>query len=355
MTFGPHHYVPVLKVKRGEKIALQRVADTLRPRITPLLEIVARPSDKSHSVESHLDNAFKNLAESVASYSRCFLDTREIAADGQPAADEVFERASRAGIVYTPVTGVSRTADVFAALAHRTHGLALRVTRAEFEAGRIGERIESFTRLHHLEAVDVDLIIDLGAVEEMIAEGIAALTEAFMGEVPMQEQWRTLTVSACAFPRGLGGVARHSYSLVERADWTAWKDHLLARREKLTRLPTFSDCAIQHPSGVEGFDPRMMQVSATIRYTTDETWLLIKGESTRNVSPSRQFPTLATRLVYGHYQGQFFGPDHCDGCLQMQAAADGAPRLGSAEAWRRLGTIHHLSLVTQSLDAVPWP
>ena len=42
MTFDGHHYVPVLKVKRGEKAALLAVQSSLRSRITPLLEIVER-------------------------------------------------------------------------------------------------------------------------------------------------------------------------------------------------------------------------------------------------------------------------------------------------------------------------
>lgn len=40
MTFGSNHYVPVLKIKRGEKKALQAISSTLQPEITPLLEIV---------------------------------------------------------------------------------------------------------------------------------------------------------------------------------------------------------------------------------------------------------------------------------------------------------------------------
>ena len=40
MTFGPHHYVPVLKIKRGEKKALAAIEPSVRQRITPLLEIV---------------------------------------------------------------------------------------------------------------------------------------------------------------------------------------------------------------------------------------------------------------------------------------------------------------------------
>jgi hypothetical protein len=117
----------------------------------------------------------------------------------------------------------------------------------------------------------------------------------------------------------------------------------------LPRLPTFSDCAIQHPRGVEGFDPRIMQVSASIRYTLPEDWLLLKGESTRFKQPSVQFPDLATRLVYGHLRSHFRGATHCEGCASIKAAADGAPRFGSAEAWRRLGTMHHISTVAEQL------
>lgn len=353
MTFGPHHYVPVLKVKRGEKAALLRIATNLRMRITPLLEIVERKPDKK-TLAAHLDTAFEGLAESAGAYPRCFLDVREIEPDGPQAAAEVFDRAANLGMVFTPVTGLSRTVDVAAAFSNRTHGLALRLTKLEFEDGGLTDRVEAFLGLHTVRPNDIDLIIDLGAVENMIADGIAALTEAFMAEVPHHDRWRTFTVSACAFPLSMGGVDRHSHDLVERADWIAWRDHLHADRRRLARLPTFGDYAIQHPSGVEGFDPRIMPISASIRYTTDEHWLLVKGESTRSTPPGVQFPGLATRLVYGHLQSYFAGSAHCDGCASMKAAADGAPKFGSPEAWRKLGTIHHISTVMQGLGSRTW-
>jgi hypothetical protein len=151
-------------------------------------------------------------------------------------------------------------------------------------------------------------------------------------------------------------VARHAHNRVERAEWIAWRDHLHARRPGLARLPTFSDCAIQHPKGVEDFDFRTMQVSASVRYARQDDWLLIKGESTRVTRPGVQFPALATKLVYGQQlRSSFSGPAHCEGCKSMKAAADRAGGFGSAEAWRRLGTIHHISLVMQGLGALPWP
>ena len=226
MTFGPDHYVPVLKVKQGEKSALQRISPMHQSRITPLLEIVVREPTKTLS--AHLDTAFTDLAEAIHSYARCFLDTHEIAADGLVGAEEVFRRASDAGMAFTPVTGISRTADVAPALAHRANGLALRLTRAEFERGGLTRGINNFLSEHGLAPEQLDLIIDLGGVEDLIIEGVVALTDAFMAEVPDHQRWHTLTISACSFPKSMGGIDRDSHALVE----LLWRDAAMALLEK---------------------------------------------------------------------------------------------------------------------------
>ena len=352
MNFGSDHYVPVLKAKRGEKAALLRLAPDLQSRIIPLLEIVDK---KDKTLSAHLETSFTNLAESVRPYSRCFLDARELASDGQAGAAAVFQRASDAGIIFTPVTGISRKADVVPALAHRENGLALRLTRAEFEQGELATRINVFLTEHSLTPEQLDLIIDLGAVEDFIIEGIEALTDAFMAEVPDHSRWHTFTISACAFPKSMGGVEKNAHALAERGEWLAWKRHLYDQRQNLVRLPSFSDCAIQHPAGVEGFDPRVMAASASVRYTLETEWLLIKGLSTRSIRAGAQFPALARELVYGKFRPSFYGPDHCNGCELMKAAADGASSLGSPGVWRQLGTIHHLSVATKALASLLWP
>src|SRR5262245_50847280 len=109
MTFGPNHYVPILKLKRGEKAALGRVASNRRSRITPLLQEAERMPEKT--VEAHIETAFKDLASNAALYPRCFIDVQEIAADGPVAAAAVFDRASASGIVFAPVTSVTRITD----------------------------------------------------------------------------------------------------------------------------------------------------------------------------------------------------------------------------------------------------
>ncbi len=352
MTFGPSHYVPVLKVKRGEKNALQRLGVNLRPHITPLLEIVEwQRSKKKPTLSSHLDTAFKDLAKSMRSYRRCFLDARELAPQGQTAAEEVFTRAVAAGIPFIPVTGISKRADVSAALSNRERGLAIRVTRAEFETGDFPSSLSAFMARYAMVFEDTDLILDLGPVEDMVTEGVARFATQFLGDVPHPDSWRTLTVSASSFPLSMRIVDRNSHSNAARTEWLAWRNHL-RDGGRVRRIPTFSDCAIQHPSGVEGFDPRIMPVSATVRYALADSWLLIKGESTRRRLPSVQFPRLAKQLVYGHLRRHFRGEAHCEGCASIKAAADGHPRLGSPEVWRRIGTVHHITEVTQSLRSL---
>ena len=42
-----------------------------------------------------------------------------------------------------------------------------------------------------------------------------------LADIPRPESWRILTVSASAFPKGMGVVDRHYHAVVERAEWLA--------------------------------------------------------------------------------------------------------------------------------------
>lgn len=222
MTFGPNFYVPVLKVKRGEKKALQLLSPAVQSRMLPLLEIIERrapPGRSATPLPGHLQTAFAGLDLAVASFPRCFLDCREIEPDGPAAAATVFATAAALPIPFTPVTGITRSVDVAAAMSYRSHGVAIRLTRDEFEVGQIPSGLPEFMRTHSLAPEETNLVIDLGAVDDMIAAGIETLTAAFLADVPDRQRWRTLTVSGCAFPQSMGGVNASSSDLVDRAEW----------------------------------------------------------------------------------------------------------------------------------------
>lgn len=353
MKFGPTHYVPVLKIKDNEKRALEILGAAHVGAFTPLLEVVERHSGKS--LVAHLDTTFKRLAKSVEKCERCFLDARELTPDGDAGAEAVFARADSEGIDYVPVVGLTRTVGNAPAFEHGDGGVALRVTREELEAGILPVEIPKFLRANHLSPDSVDLIMDMGDVGMLIPVGVNGLAQSFMGAVPHQKAWRTFTLSGCAFPKSMGKVGRNSFLLVNRTEWVGWRDGLYANRATLTRLPTYSDCAIQHPSGVEGFNARTMPLSAGARHASGDSWLLLKGESTRNVPATVQFKEIAKKLITNAHGPHYSGTTHCIGCAQIDAVAKGAPKLGSLGVWRRIGTTHHVVTVLKDLGALHWP
>lgn len=353
MDFGSQHYVPVLKVKRAEKAALAAVGSKMPGTVTPLLEVVERKSDRTSS--AHLDTTFDRLAQSVSKSARCFLDTRELVPDGDTAAEAVFVRAKAEGIDFVPVVGLTRKVGNAPAIKHGEDGVALRLTRDELEAGNLAGAISSFLVANHLSPATVDLIMDMGDVGPLIPVGVSALATGFLNAVPNHGGWRTFTLSGCAFPKSMGGFARNAASLVDRSEWIGWRNGLYAKRTALSRLPTFSDCGIQHLRGVEGFDPKIMAASACARYTVSDSWLLVKGESTKKTRAGLQFPKIANRIISNVHGPLFQGAMHCLGCANIRDAALGAPKLGSPEAWRRIGTIHHIATVLKDLTSLHWP
>lgn len=354
MKLDETHYVPVLKMKGAEKEALPLLSSSVRNRIVPLFEVVERDNEKKATSAEHIDTAFKKFKPAVEQLHRYFLDCREIAADGPEAAEDVFRRAADLGTPFVPVTGITRLVDVQAALANRTSGLAIRLTREEYESGAVETELLPFVKTHDVPREVIDLIVDLGAVDDMVLPGVQDLAAGFLHDVPDPGSWRTLILSAAAFPTGMGGLESRSHDLIERLDWLAWRDGIRANTS-LRRIPAFSDGVIQHPTGVEGIDWRLMNISASVRYTTGDQWLRIKGVSTKTELPSDQFQTLATSLVSGYLATHFSGASHCEGCQGMWSAAEGADNYGSLGVWRRLGTVHHITHVIEQLDALAAP
>ena len=353
MNFDETHYVPVLKIKGGEKDALAQLSSTVRARIRPLLEVVERDDEEKTPTE-HIDTTFKKFKPAVEHLRSYFLDCREVAPAGPEIAEDVFRRAEELGVRFVPVTGITRSVDQQAALAHRTNGLALRLTVDEFDKQLVRNELLPFVKTIGVPREVIDLIVDLGAVDDMVLPGAQNQAADFLNDIPDPTSWRTLTLSAAAFPIGMGDLQSRSHDLLDRIDWLTWRDGIRAANS-FPRAPTYSDGVIQHPSGVENIDWRTRTPSASIRYATGDQWLRIKGESTRVNLPSDQFPALAENLVDGHLSTYFAGASHCEGCFGIRCAADGADGYGGLTKWRTIGTIHHITHVIEQLDALAAP
>ena len=110
------------------------------------------------------------------------------------------------------------------------------------------------------------------------------------------------------------------------------------------RLPTFGDYAIAHPD-VLALDMRIIKPSATVRYTVDDSWYIVKGKNVRDNSPE-QYRQLCRQVIEsGYYCNSTFswGDDYISEC------AKGTGSTGNLSMWRQVGTNHHLAKVVKDV------
>src|SRR6185503_18493121 len=115
--------------------------------------------------------------------------------------------------------------------------------------------------------------------------------------------------------------------------------------------PSFGDYAISSPDLLDDVDPRMMKLSAAIRYTTDSDWLLIKAGLLRKKGFG-QFHDLSKFLLG---RPEYKGSSHCWGDEYISLCAVRTQQPGSLMIWRKVGTNHHLTLVQQQVASYALP
>jgi hypothetical protein len=356
--FTARHYVPILTWKQAEQAALQATPPQSKSKLTPVLQLVPIPLDlddgtPTRTPNEHIDPAINRIAPAWGTATEFFLDPGDVALEqltsGIDGALHAYQLAAGLQLKFVPVTGIYRAAtDQAAALAHRQRGICLRLMTDDLNRTTVIQDLTAFLAAHHLVPGDVDLLVDLESVAAMPSFALTSTTTALLQQLPTIAAWRTVTVAGCSFP-DLTGV--HGQQLFDRKEWLSWAG-LYANRAAMARMPTFGDYAIQSPEPLEGYDPRFMPMTPAIRYTVNSHWLVIRGHSSKTHGLAAQFPQLANQLLAS---GHFLGAGHCPGCADANACATGHAGYGAPAVWRRIGTAHHLVLVSSQVAALPWP
>jgi hypothetical protein len=347
-------YVPVLKGKEGEYSALEALAPDIRTGLMPLIEIPGVPYDYANerpvrTLDEHVSGIPQRLG-------RCWpndplylhlpwFGEQERMKDGRVALEAVLTDCANIGVKAVPVIWRQSSLDYLAAAgrysATSAAGACIRLTLADFK-----EDIELDAELDRLLSSlgivqnSIDLIIDL---EELSKEAVLVARSVF-SMIPQKDQWRRMILASASFPEDLSDVGAATTSTIPRREWELWKalqrrPNILPRRDLI-----FGDYAIAHPVPKE-LDPRIMQMSASIRYTTPDDWLIVKGRNVRQYGFDQYFELCKTLVGRAEYCGRDFswGDRYIDDC------ANGMTGPGNATTWRKVGTNHHLTLVTREL------
>ena len=355
--FDRKHYVPILKGRMGEYGALESLNLDLRDSLTPLIEIPPIPWDwaeeqPAKSVDDHLAKVGINFEKSIGTEKPFFVDLlwipdSERMEDGSLPLEYVFGTARDLGIFPVPVINLVRSDDFLSAvreiIREDQRGVCLRIQREDFTEFDDLENVMLETlRTVSATPEDTDLILDLRSILAPRQIAIEELIELIQS-TPRLSAWRSFTVSATAFPENLSGLPPSESTPIERTEWLLYRA-LRRRRRELDRMPTFGDYAISHPEAAE-VDPRIMRPSASIRYTREESWLVLKGRNLRDNGFGQFYQVCRDLIVRPEYSGRSFSWG--DGYIYECAAQRCGP--GNLTTWRKVGTSHHLVFAVRQI------
>lgn len=359
--FDHRHYVPILKAKQGELLALRHLSTPTKEALTPLIEMVPVPWDfnneqPSKELSQHLDDKTDDIAKAWGTEAPFFLETRWIEEvfndDGVPAAELAFAAARAKGLEFIPVIGSDSTAIlrglVRNCITQDDRGVCIRISGSSLgRAPLLGDTLNAVVEELALEPREIDLLLDY---ESIPAEHTSALTVALSStllSLPRVAEWRSLTVAAGSFPRNLAGVPTNSVGYQLRAEWKIWRD--VIENSSVPRLPAFGDYGIEHPDLAAEVEPWKYTIIPQLRYATEDGWLLFKV-SKGDLEPFGPFRDICQDLVgRQEYSGSSFswGDEYVSNC------SGGSEKTGNATTWRRIGSNHHMTLVVDQIASLP--
>jgi hypothetical protein len=329
----PYRYVPMLRAKAGEAIALQQLTPQAKGRMFPVFHLATAVSGRfAQTVGTAwagmplgLDGLFNfDHTGSGADTLAAFNDLSSLGVTVVPS----VEYGAQAG--YLAVVGQ------LAALA--PNGLVVKVGLGNLPG------VQAWLSSGGWQPQQVDLVVHAGHLADY---GPAALEQLVLHNLHTHvvgQPWRSVSLSASSAPKDVSNLTLGP-NLVPRRDWDLWQ----AVYSQIPHQLDYADFGISHPDMTEPPGYVMGSATVSVRYCLDQNWLVLKG---RPVSGVNGIPMAAQYL--GHAQQlvanrAFGGVPGCWGDTRIQQIQAGAINSGSRESWVQIGVNRHLSLVADRL------
>lgn len=351
-------YVPILKWKQGEQWACKGLPDNVASLTYPLFEIPPRPVDPKtkapkKSVEDYLTGIGKNFVDSWDENHTFAVDLTllEESLDGASSGksiDRLFKQLRAEGFSPVPVARSDQKPSQLHAISRIAsaghEGLMARCIWEDVNQGTLNDLLDYLLDEVGCAPADIDLVIDLRTVGAENIAGLSVNVARALESLTLPEQWRSIVVTGSAFPRNLAGLkpGRH---IIERLDWKLYQ-MLLHVQSRLQRSLWYGDYGIAHWE-LPDIDVTKMQMSANLRYTDDDDWVVFRGRSV-NTDGYEQYIDLCDLLVSDAvYKGKGFSMGDAN-----YAAAIETGKPGNASCWRRDATNHHITMAVSQLSSL---
>ncbi|WP_170323126.1 beta family protein [Gordonia effusa] len=357
----PKIYRPFLLARAGELAGLTRLGANVRTSMLPVFRIPERAWDyengryyKTH--EEHLSGVPEKLA-SAWTGGRGYLDLslldRNDAVQGKHPLTYLIDEAGTHSLELTPLISSISTQGHLAATstAHRTFGRGAAIQLPQADWTTINpSALSTLMSTVSLTPGEIDVIVDFETSDGPVTE-VAAIAE--LASLRSLGEFRSVTVGGAGFP-DLAGVPQGTTEY-PRKEWNVYTSIQNKLFQQGIVTPDFFDHAIQNPDLIElGVDPRFLSISATLRYTVAEKWLVAKGElfkgrGTSSKGGAALIPPLEALVRHPEYATptRSLADDWIDAVI-AKSETPGAP-----QKWREWATVRHAEVTVFQLSSLP--
>ncbi|KKS03100.1 MAG: hypothetical protein UU64_C0006G0009 [candidate division WWE3 bacterium GW2011_GWF2_41_45] len=345
------HYIPVLRWRAAEKTALQKMGSKQKNLITPFIEVFMPQATVTKTPETRLEEQNSNFAGQLSEVwgkEAFFLDTHLLPQEYQTATTEYLLRSCvNSQLKVIPVLNFDSTEKLRQLAVNTTTNpsdeVCLRIFLKDLQNEDINQKIHDFLNSLNLLPTQIHFMVDLKYLD---ADEVPVYE--LINNLDIVTTCKTFFVAGGSFPKDLSEGFILGENHVIRKEWNLWQT-LIAKLTK--RKPSYSDYTTQHPIF---YEPRTVSnFSASIRYTLEKDWLVMRGQGvlTPNSAGYRGFLANA-QLISG--SEVFKGPDFSYGDQFLQEkGSDLNSKPGNASNWVCVGISHHLAQVAHQVSNLP--
>lgn len=353
-------YVPVLKGKGGEWLALENLDSRVVERLCPCFDIPARPTKvkrkKPESTEQYLTKKLRELREVWSAGRRCLVDLFDTPLETRTTTGEhyithVAMAAEQLRLAPTLVTGLDRDSAHHEAIrqaisAGKSDGACIRVQRSNMAGVQaLGSNLRGLLASLGVDRKQCDLMLDVREIRPDEEQDVADMLMKILVGLGGILDWRAVAIVGTGMPESLSELVRpQTVAEIVRRERAVW--NLLTRRPPKRTL-LFGDYGIVHPDSPD-LEPQSLNMAPAVRYTSDEKWIVFRGKGWKNHPEG-----------FGQYRGlaaactaheAFLGSGYSWGDLYIQECAGGRKPTSNPQRWVAVGTNHHLTYVCEELN-----
>jgi hypothetical protein len=354
MALAGWRYMPILKWKQGEQLALRNLNDDQWERIVPLIElqpIDAAPDSNSlkAALPAYITKTSDQIQKSLPNGHTLCIDSSYLS-PGYP--KQVALLVTTIGLLQKntacKVIPVIHAADSESlAMLPPSHqdfvanqeSVVLRLRVDQVEPPQVQAAVKSLTELG-IKKRNIHLLVDQYSLLDRQPSDCLNAVKPYLDNA-IASNCASVTLAGGSFPINLMG-RKQGVTDIPRVEWKVWS--LICASDVYQGL-RYADYTVTNPAPSPDLDATQMNPSIAIRYTAKDFWRLYKGRGFKSGVPG-EYRNLSKLLIA---DSVFSGAHFSYGDQMYYKAAGGGDKNGNPSSWRKEATNHHMVLTANSL------